>query len=213
MEIKEIWKDVKDYEGLYQVSNLGRVKSLERKSWNGYKWFIKKERILKPRPLKAGYLKVSLSKDGIVKDFLIHRLVAIAFIPNPNNLPEVNHKDENKGNNRYYNLEWCDGKYNINYGTAIERSKNNKPNMSGENNPMYGKSGKYSPNSKKIVQLTLDNEFIKVWDSISDAVRELGFDCSTISKCCRGIKHKHKGFKWMYYEDYIKQGEMNNEDI
>ena len=213
MEIKEIWKDVKDYEGLYQVSNLGRVKSLERKSWNGYKWFIKKERILKPRPLKAGYLKVSLSKDGIVKDFLIHRLVAIAFIPNPNNLPEVNHKDENKGNNWYCNLEWCDGKYNINYGTAIERSKNNKPNMSGENNPMYGKSGKYSPNSKKIVQLTLDNEFIRVWDSISEAVRELGFNSSTIAKCCRGIKHKHKGFKWMYYEDYIKQGEMNNEDI
>ncbi len=213
MEIKEVWKDIRGYEGLYQVSDFGNVKSLERKSWNGYKWFIKKEKILKPRPLKSGYLRVSLCKDGIAKDYLVHRLVAIAFIPNPDNLPKVNHKDENKENNCYFNLEWCDSKYNSNYGTAIERSKNNKPSMSGKNNPMYGKSGKDSPSSKKIVQLTLDNEFIRIWDSISEVAIELGFNTSTISKCCRGIKHKHKDFKWMYYEDYIKQGEMNDENI
>lgn len=203
---REIWEDIKDYEGLYQVSNLGNVKSLERKSWNGHKWFIKKEKTLKPRPLKSGYLRVSLCKDGIVKDYLIHRLVAIAFIPNTDNLPEVNHKDENKENNCYFNLEWCDGKYNINYGTAIERATKNKPSMKGENNPMYGMSGELAPSSKKVVQLTLEGKFIKIWDSIKEASDSLGLNSSSISKCCKGERLKKTGgFKWKYYEDYINE--------
>ena len=214
MEIKEVWKDIKGYEGLYQVSNLGRIKSLEREVWNGYKVFLKSEKILKPKSnSKDGYLRIALSKNGKVKDKLIHRLVAEEFIPNPNNLPQVNHKDENKNNNYVTNLEWCDSKYNANYGTRNERSTNNKPSMKGSNNPMYGRKGEYASNSRKIVQLELDGSLVRKWNCISDVVRELGFNCGSISRCCRGKLKKHKGYKWMYYEDYIKQGEINDENI
>lgn len=91
----EIWKDVPNYIGKYQVSNLGRIKSLARYSWNGYKYWLQPEKILKPSIQKGGYLYVSLHDgQGNAKKFRIHRLVAQAFIPNPNNLPQINHKDE-----------------------------------------------------------------------------------------------------------------------
>ena len=104
--MKEIFKDIEEYEGLYQISNLGRVKSLK----------YGKERILKPAKDKKGYLYVCLYKQGKMKIYRVHRLVAQAFIPNPNNLPQVNHKDEDKTNNASSNLEFCDAKYNNNYG-------------------------------------------------------------------------------------------------
>ena len=146
----EIWKNIVGYEGKYQISNLGRVKSL--KDRYGYR-----ERILKPSTNKRGYKKVVLVKVGEKrKTFLVHRLVAEAFIPNPNNYSEVNHKDENPSNNNVDNLEWCTRKYNINYGTAIERAtekkkgykhseetklkiSKNHADLSGENHPFYGK--------------------------------------------------------------------------
>lgn len=110
MEINEIWKDCKGYEGLYQVSNLGRV------------WNIKLQRYLKGSYDKDGYIRVNLTaKNGKVKTERVHRLVALVFLDNPNNYPQVNHKDENKGNNCVDNLEWCDAKYNINYGTRNDR--------------------------------------------------------------------------------------------
>lgn len=111
----EIWKDIEGYEGLYQVSNKGRVKSLNYKRTG-------KEGILSSSPTSSGYLIVNLCKNKKQKPFYIHRLVAKAFLPNPNNLPQVNHKDENKENNTVYNLEWCTAKYNNNYGTHNERS-------------------------------------------------------------------------------------------
>ena len=111
----EIWKDIKGYEGLYQVSNKGRVKSLNYRRTG-------KEGILKGKPDKDGYLRVGLCKNKKQKPFYIHRLVAKAFLPNPNNLPEVNHIDENKENNHVENLEWCDRKYNNNYGSRNERA-------------------------------------------------------------------------------------------
>lgn len=101
----EIWKDIKDYEGLYQVSNLGRVKS--------------KRKILKA--INSEYLKVGLSKNGVQKTLTIHRLVAQAFIDNPNDYNFVNHKDENKHNNNLNNLEWCNNLYNVNYGKRNEK--------------------------------------------------------------------------------------------
>ena len=113
---KEIWKDIKDYEGIYQISNIGRIKSLDRYCNNR----LIKGKILSPH-LAKGYLKINLYKNGKSKHFAIHSLVAEAFIPNPNNYPEVNHKDENKENNNVDNLEWCDSKYNCNYGTRTER--------------------------------------------------------------------------------------------
>lgn len=125
--MEEIWKDIAGYEGLYQVSNLGRVKSLDRTVQyfrNGkLETKIFKSKIMKQNYTSAGYLMIYLRKDGKDKYNAVHRLVAQAFIPNPNNLPCVNHKDEVKDNNSVNNLEWCTHIYNCNYGTAIERMR------------------------------------------------------------------------------------------
>ena len=168
---KEYWRPVLGYEGLYEVSNWGRVKSLPR---NGT---VKYARILKPDTDKDGYLYVVLSKNNKQKLFKIHRLVAEAFIPNPNNLPMINHKDENKQNNNAENLEWCDNKYNINYGSCIERRSKKR--------------------SKPILQFTLDGVFVKEWDSIAECGRN-GFQTSAIIMCCKGKRKKHHKFIWKY---------------
>ena len=106
--MKEIWKDVKGYEGKYLISNTGKVKSLTR------------NRLLKP-VIQKGYMYIHLCKNSKDKAYLLHRLVAKHFVSNPDNLPEVNHKNEDKVNNDASNLEWCDAKYNSNYGTRGER--------------------------------------------------------------------------------------------
>ena len=131
---KEIWKDIKGFEGLYQVSNMGEVKSLDRKviQYNGYNY---SERIYKGKMLKSaisrnGYKRVVLQNVNAKKNCCVHRLVAEAFIPNPNNLLIINHKDENKLNNQVENLEWCTQSYNINYGNRNKKVINklkNKP--------------------------------------------------------------------------------------
>ena len=108
--MQEVWKDIKGYEGLYQVSNLGQVKRLSNNKYT-------REKMLKPRKGKSGYLQVILSEKGNIKSKYVHQLVASAFIPNPNNYIEINHKDENKENNNFENLEWCTHKYNCNFGT------------------------------------------------------------------------------------------------
>ena len=116
--MKEVWKDIQDYEGFYQVSNLGRIKSLGNSK-------TRKEKILKPIYHKQ-YYQITLSKNNIRIQYRVHRLVAEAFIPNPDNLPQVNHKDENKLNNYVDNLEWCDALYNNNYkdkGKRISKTK------------------------------------------------------------------------------------------
>lgn len=118
--MEEIWKDIKNFEGLYQVSNLGRVKSLDKyvNQFNGFnisKRFYK-GKVLQPHVSNKGYLRVFLYNKEMKKNYSVHRLVAEAFIPNLDNLPQVNHKDENKLNNISSNLEWCSSKFNINYG-------------------------------------------------------------------------------------------------
>lgn len=115
---EEIWRPVVGYEGLYEVSSYGRVRSLDRYDSRNQ---FREGKILKNRDNGNGYLLCGLSKNGIVKNKYIHRLVAEAFIERPDGLYEVNHKDENKKNNIVDNLEWCDRKYNNNYGTKIER--------------------------------------------------------------------------------------------
>ena len=112
--MKECWKDIKNYEGLYQISNTGKVKSLARI----YKNRKCEEKILFPSITPKGYYRLGLCKKGNIKYYYIHRLVAETFISNPNNLPLVNHKDENKLNNCISNLEWCNNEYNINYGNC-----------------------------------------------------------------------------------------------
>lgn len=131
-ECGEIWVDVKGYEGLYKVSNKGRIKSLARGYKNQYGEFGAKKEFIKIQKLNCfnkenkqerGYYVVNLARDDRGKWVRVHKLVAEAFIPNEKNLPEVNHKDENPSNNRVENLEWCDRKYNVNYGTLKERMR------------------------------------------------------------------------------------------
>ena len=159
----EIWCPIKGYEGLYEVSDQGMVKSI------GYG----KERILKPAR-NTGYLQVNLWKNGEMKTYRVHRLVAKTFIPNPNNLQEINHKDENKENNSVLNLEWCDRKYNINYGTRNQRV------------------------SKPVIQYTKSGEFVKEWKSGIDVQRNLGYHQQYISECCNGRYKSAYGFIWRF---------------
>lgn len=166
-QIKEEWLEIAGYDGKYQVSNLGRVKSL-----------FGKERILKSS-ISAGYHQVVLCKNGKTKHHTIHRLVAETFIQNPDNLPQVNHKDENKENNCVENLEWCDPKYNINYGTARERTVKN---MTG---PMKSKP-------------VLCVETGKIYPSLHQAARQTGAHFKNISACCRGKINTSGGYHWKY---------------
>lgn len=120
----EIWKSIQGYEGLYEVSNLGNVRGLDRPFRNKQGIAMMKGRVLTPfYDSKQGYYKVKLCKDGKHKNFRIHRLVALAFLENPFNYTDVNHKDEDKTNNNVDNLEWCTRKYNNNYGTKPERTR------------------------------------------------------------------------------------------
>lgn len=172
----EIWKDIKGYEGLYQVSNLGRVKSLENRSNH------KKEKILASH-IRNQYYSVTLYKDSHYKNYTIHRLVAGAFIPNPDNLPEVNHKDENKLNNYVDNLEWCDKKYNINYGhSAVNRQIQNRER---------GLSM-----SKKVLCV----ETGVIYSSIIEAYRQTGIGQKEIINVCKGKPHYKTagGYHWKY---------------
>ena len=123
----EVWKSIEGYTGLYEISNRGRVCALQKcKRGKHGSVHTTKTKVLKGYVNKMGYQKVILTKDGERKDFLIHRLVAMAFIPNPFNFPYINHKDENKINNVANNLEWCDTNYNLNYGTRNQRISNSK---------------------------------------------------------------------------------------
>lgn len=167
--MKEIWKDIKDYEGLYQVSNLGNVKSLNYKRTNT-------ARLLKPYSNKKGYLVLRLQR----KIVQVHRLVAQAFIPNPLHLPEVNHKDENKVNNAVSNLEWCDNNYNINYGT-----RNKRASLSNINHPKHSKA----------VQCIETNI---VYLSAMEAERQTGINAKLIRRVCIGKRKTTGGYHWKY---------------
>ena len=188
----EQWLPIDGFDGMYLISNYGRVKSLHYKNTN-------QERILKPNTTKDDYQLVTLYKDCKPKWLYVHRLVAMYFITNPNNLPQVNHKDENKCNNHVDNLEWCDCKYNLNYGTRNEKaSKSLIGKFTGENHPRYGKFSKDNPTSKKVIQITLDNQFVKTWDSMMDIKRKLGYNQGNISNCCKGRQKSAYGYKWQY---------------
>ena len=175
--MEEVWKDVPEFEGLYQVSNLGLVKSLGRYVDMGNFKSFRKERILKPDLNKGGYLVVTLQKEKISKRFQIHRLVASVFITNPDNLPQVNHKNEDKTDNRVENLEWCDPAYNCNYG---ERNKKISVNASGKHINRYDLS-------RRIGQYTTDGILVKEYPSANEVHRQLNYDTSSILKCCKGV--------------------------
>ena len=186
----EIWKtavyDGEVYEGLYKVSNLGRILSLNYKNTG-------KAELMTPANVK-GYLQVQLWKNRKGKWCKVHRLVAEAFLDNPDNKPEVNHKDEDKTNNFVFlnedgsvykeksNLEWKTPKENSNHGTRNERIAKAMTN------------GKLS---KKVLQLSLSGELIREWPSIMECARN-GFDQGAVCRCCNGEQQTHKGFRFMY---------------
>ena len=160
--INEVWEDIKDVEGLYRISNLGRVLSIRRNS------------ILKPLSSHHGYMRIQLYKNGKMKVFAIHRLVATAFIPNPHNYNEVNHLNENASDNRAVNLEWCSRKHNVNYGNRLYKFK------------------------KKVEQLDKNNNVIKTYNSLSEASKESGARQGAISNVCCGRAKTAGGYKWMF---------------
>jgi hypothetical protein len=181
--MKEILKDVPEFEDSYQVSNFGRFRGKDRyrRTCGGGQRFIS-GRIYEPYAYPNGYLGVSAyGGDGRVKRFLLHRLVALAFIPNPNNYPQVNHKDENIKNCRVDNLEWCTPKYNANYGTRNERCKLGNKRF-----------------EKPVNQYTLDGKFIKRFECLGDACRETGADISAVIRVCKGRSNMAYGYKWEY---------------
>ena len=207
---KRVWKDIPGYEGKYQVSNIGQVRSLNYRGNTG------KTKILKQDTGRDGYKRVVLCKDGKYKKYLVHRLVAMAFIPNPHNYPIINQKDENKTNNQYKNLEWCTIQYNNNYGTHNEKiSKTMKGKNTGKNNPFYGKQhteetkkkistakkGK-KRKGKPILMFTKEDEFIRRFNSVADANEFLGKSRynANIYLCAEGTNEIAYGYKWEYEE-------------
>lgn len=179
--MEEIWKDIKSYEGLYQVSNLGKVRSFPRKGTH-----TKKIHILKSGKNHKGYLYVVLTNKYKKKTISIHRLVAQAFIPNPNNLPQVNHIDGDKLNNCVENLEWITNYDNMKHAMKL-----------GLRDKIY-KHGKEHFKSVIVNQYDLNNNFIKQWYCVRDIERELGFDNRNVCACCRGKRPTAYGYKWKY---------------
>lgn len=177
--MEEIWKDVKGYEGLYQVSNSGRVKSF----WKSWVSRGENEHIMHPSNTRGYYYVKLRGRDGKDESFPVHRLVAIAFIPNPTGLRCVNHKDENKKNNMVENLEWCTPEYNFAYGTARLRQ-----------GISYG---------KPVQQLTADKIWIASYTSAETAGYINGIDPSSIHKCCKGKRKTAGKYVWRYSDSDV----------
>ena len=194
--MEEVWKDIKDFDG-YQVSNLGRVRRLDRTVVFQQTQHGKTCTLTQVRKGKL----LSINNSGryshvLIKhknNFLVHRLMAEAFLPNPDNLPCVNHKDENKHNNFIWvnpdgsvdpdksNLEWCTYKYNVNYGTGIERNIKAQPKT-------------------PVIQVSLSGEYITEHESIQEAGRVTDVSVSNICNCCQGKRKTAGGFIWRYKE-------------
>ena len=171
--MEEIWKPIKDYEGLYEVSNFGRIKTLSRYIRNRKM----PEKIKKLEKDRYGYLRIELSKNKIRKKYLVHRLVAQAFIPNNNNLPCINHKDENKSNNIVNNLEWCDYLYNNLY------------------------NDKQKKNWVKVKQLDENNNIINIFESLTEASKNTNIIQCEISNCLNNRQKTAGGYYWQYYKE------------
>ena len=175
------WKDIKGYEGLYQVSNLGEIRSKHTGKW------IK----LKCSPVNKRYRKVILCDNEKREAKLVHRLVAEVFIPNTNSLPYVNHKDENPSNNMAVNLEWCTQKYNMNYGTVKERVGNASK---GRKRSQYSIDLQIKRQKKKIYCVELD----MIFNSLKEAAKYAGVDSSGITHAAKGKQNTCGGYHWEY---------------
>lgn len=167
------WKEIENTNGFYLISDTGKVFS------------ARTGRILKTG-FRDGYEHVELNIGGKPKKHYVHRLVAQAFVPNPNGYDVVNHKDENPANNHADNLEWCTQRYNVNYGNCIAKRKaNRKPKASGD-----------YPSSRKVYQFDLDGNFIAEYGSAAEAGRAVGCDSNCIFKVVNGVMKKYAGYYW-----------------
>jgi len=192
----ELWKDINGYEGYYQISNQGNVKSIDR--FDGV--HDRQGTIIRQNLKQNGYLQVGLRKHNKRKWFGVHRLVAIQFIENPDNKPQVNHIDGNKLNNTVENLEWVTGKENQSHAKSIGL-RDNMPR--GEKNPNYGKYGENSRSAKPVIRRDPKTGDIKLYKAKILAKNE-GFDVTSISKCCHGKLKTHKGYEWYFKKDFDK---------
>lgn len=178
--MEEVWKDVLGYEGYYQVSNLGRYRSLDRHAnVGGGGRRLVKGRIMKSVKCQNGYQEATFHVGGKRTARLLHRVVATAFIPNPENLPEINHKDEDITNNCVDNLEWCTSKYNANYGSRNIRMMENRVLV-------------------PVIQKDLSGNVIKRWECMTRACESVGADISSMIRVCKGRQHTCRGFIWEY---------------
>lgn len=175
--MKEIWKDIKEYQGKYQVSNLGKIRTLIKWDLNKRK-YIATIKNIKLREDKDGYILVDLHKNNKTKTFKVHRLVAEAFISNSNNYPQINHKNEIKNDNRVENLEWCSNEYNAVYGTKVQRTA--------------------EKHKKHILKYDLKGNFIKEYNSLKEASIDNNVFFTNISAVCRGKQKTAYGFIWKY---------------
>lgn len=177
--MKEIWKNIKNYEGYYQVSSLGKVRSIDRIDINGSKI---KGKVLSPLNVN-GYSRVLLSKDGVKKQKGIHRLMMEAFVPNPLKKPQVNHINGIKNDNRLENLEWCDASENQLHAIKIG---------------LVSKTRKWYKPTKKVVQKNTENQIIKIWDSNKQITIETDYKKENIKNCCNGKSKTAYGYVWKY---------------
>ena len=176
----EKWKDILEVDGLYQISNTGQIRSKDRYArvcGNGKR--LIKGRIIKPVRCVNGYLEAQINYKGKRYIWLLHRLVAEYFIPNPNSYTQINHKDENITNNCADNLEWCTPKYNANYGTRNIRCSEKVI-------------------KKPVIQLSLDGLIINTFESVQEAMRKTKVDESQIIRVCKGRNKTAGGYKWQY---------------
>ena len=235
---EEIWKpvitDEEDYTGLYEVSNIGRVRSLDREvKVNNSKQPTKmvKGQIMTPYKDNDGYLEVGFYKDGKYRRIKIHRLVAFAFIPNPENKPHVDHINTIRDDNRAVNLRWCTPKENSNNELTLkhfsEAQKGEKHPMygkhhteearkkmsearKGENNPFFGKH--HSEETKSKISEAKNKKVIcietgQVFNSLQEVEENMGVCSTSITKCCRGRQKTAGGFHWKYYEEEVEANE------
>lgn len=187
------WIDVPGYEGKYQFNIDGEVRSLTRVTKSCIRHnptIIRKGKPMKIQTNPSGYKSVCLYKDGVPKLHMIHRLIAGYYIPNPNNLPFINHIDANPSNNSLDNLEWCTQSHNIQHAYNIGRKFGPKTNL--------GRIGILSNKFKKVIQCDINGNAIKEWDCIRDVQRKHGFNGPNISKVLKGKIHSAYGYKWKY---------------
>nr|DAH93559.1 MAG TPA: homing endonuclease [Bacteriophage sp.] len=196
MSSEEIWKDISGYEGLYQVSTLGRVKSYDMRVPIRGGIQTRKGRMLCLCRNIDGYNEVTLCKKGHKKHWRVHRLVALAFISNPDNFPVINHKNEIKTDNRVENLEWCTVSYNNNYNNLQHRAMlTKKKNKTG---------------FKPVAQYDLDGNFIAVYESTISAARCLGCYQGAISNSCSGRAKTAGGYIWRYVNNIHPRQNVSN---